>query len=147
MIYTVRHSFLDLNNHFHFTCAFFRTIPSEPGGTLEVTMSTDGCAGTLNEVRFLEHVQCKISLRFLPRGNLRIMLTSPMGTPTTLLFERPRDVLNSNFDEWPFLSVHFWGETVPGIWKLTIVNAGKRRVSQPGLRLMHLILIINSSKS
>ncbi|CAG0895477.1 unnamed protein product [Darwinula stevensoni] len=110
-----------------------RTIPSEPGGTLEATMSTDGCAGTLNEVRFLEHVQCKITLRFLPRGNLRIMLTSPMGTPTTLLFERPRDVLNSNFDEWPFLSVHFWGEAAPGVWKLTIANAGKRRVSQPGL--------------
>jgi len=35
-----------------------------------------------------------------------------MGTTSTLLFERPRDVLNSNFDDWPFLSVHFWGELV-----------------------------------
>lgn len=73
-----------------------------------------------------------MSLRFFPRGNLRLLLTSPMGTTSTLLFERPRDVLSSNFDDWPFLSVHFWGEKADGRWTLQIINAGNRRVNSPG---------------
>ncbi|RLU19494.1 hypothetical protein DMN91_008051 [Ooceraea biroi] len=70
---------------------------------------------------------------FFPRGNLRLLLTSPMGTTSTLLFERPRDVLSSNFDEWPFLSVHFWGEKADGRWTLQIINAGNRHVNSPGI--------------
>lgn len=104
-----------------------------PGTTLDFNMDVDACGGTLNDVRFLEHVQCKISLRFFPRGNLRILLTSPMGTTSTLLFERPRDVVSSNFDDWPFLSVHFWGEKAEGRWKLQIINSGNRHVNQPGV--------------
>lgn len=93
----------------------------------------NGCAGTVNEVRYLEHVQCKLTLRFFPRGNLRILLTSPSGTTSTLLFERPRDVVKSNFDDWPFMSVHFWGEKAEGRWSLQIINGGKRRVNQAGV--------------
>lgn len=110
-----------------------RPINPAYGTTLEFNMDVDACGGTLNDVRFLEHVQCKISLRFFPRGNLRILLTSPMGTTSTLLFERPRDVVSSNFDEWPFLSVHYWGEKAEGRWKLQIVNSGNRHVNQPGV--------------
>jgi len=55
-----------------------------------------------------------------------------MGTTSTLLFERPRDVLSSNFDDWPFLSVHFWGEKADGRWTLQIINAGNRHVNSPG---------------
>lgn len=55
-----------------------------------------------------------------------------MGTTSTMLFERPRDVVSSNFDDWPFLSVHFWGERAEGRWTLQVVNAGNRHVNQPG---------------
>lgn len=110
-----------------------RSIDGSVGYTLQTHMDVNGCAGTLNEVRVLEHVQCKITLRFFPRGNLRILLTSPMGTTSTLLFERPRDVVKSNFDDWPFLSVHFWGEKAEGRWTLQIINGGRRRVNQPGI--------------
>lgn len=96
-------------------------------------LQVNGCAGTVNEVRYLEHVQCKLTLRFFPRGNLRILLTSPSGTTSTLLFERPRDVVKSNFDDWPFMSVHFWGEKAEGRWSLQIINGGKRRVNQAGV--------------
>lgn len=99
-------------------------------------MDVNGCSDTLNEVHFLEHVQCKISLRFFPRGNLRILLTSPMGTTSVLLFERPRDVVSSNIDDWPFLSVHYWGEKAEGRWTLQIINAGNRHVNQPGVLLV-----------
>jgi proprotein convertase subtilisin/kexin type 5 len=111
---------------------------------MEASMSLDACAGTVNEVRYLEHVQCKISLRYLPRGNLRILLTSPMGTTSTLLFERPRDVTNANFDEWPFLSVHFWGEKADGTWTLQIINAGERRVAHPGMNLRRASRCVHS---
>ncbi|XP_041980704.1 furin-like protease 2 isoform X2 [Aricia agestis] len=110
-----------------------KAIESSYGYTLNAHMDVTGCSGTVNEVRYLEHVQCKITLRFYPRGNLRILLTSPMGTTSTLLFERPRDVISSNFDDWPFLSVHFWGERAEGRWTLQIVNAGNRNVNQPGI--------------
>lgn len=101
--------------------------------TLTMHMDVNACTGTLNEVLYLEHVQCKISLRFFPRGNLRILLTSPMGTSSTLLFERPRDVVSSNFDDWPFLSVHFWGEKAEGRWTLELINGGNRHVNTPGV--------------
>uniref|UniRef100_A0A1B6CCM9 furin n=1 Tax=Clastoptera arizonana TaxID=38151 RepID=A0A1B6CCM9_9HEMI len=112
-----------------------KQIESSYGSALTVAMDVDACLGTLNEVRYLEHVQCKVSLRFFPRGNLRLLLTSPMGTTSTLLFERPRDVVSSNFDDWPFLSVHFWGEKAEGRWTLQIINAGNRHVNQPGILL------------
>ena len=59
-------------------------------------------------------------------------LTSPSGTQTVLLFERPRDVLDSSFEDWPFMSVHFWGERAAGRWKLEILNAGNKRVNKAG---------------
>ncbi|KPU75290.1 uncharacterized protein Dana_GF19273, isoform B [Drosophila ananassae] len=110
-----------------------RRIDGTYGFTLDTHMDVNGCAGTINEVRYLEHVQCRITLRFFPRGNLRILLTSPMGTTSTLLFERPRDIVKSNFDDWPFLSVHFWGEKAEGRWTLQVLNGGRRRVNQPGI--------------
>ena len=39
--------------------------------------------------------QCKISLTYVPRGNLMLVLTSPSGSRSTLLFPRPRDTLGS----------------------------------------------------
>ncbi|GBP55211.1 Furin-like protease 2 [Eumeta japonica] len=103
------------------------------GYTISVHMDVNGCSGTVNEVRYLEHVQCKLSLSFFPRGNLRILLTSPMGTTSTLLFERTHDATSSNFDDWPFLSVHFWDENAEGRWTLQIINAGNNHVTQPGV--------------
>nr|CAD7459592.1 unnamed protein product [Timema tahoe] len=118
-----------------------RQIDPTPGSTLTVHMDVTGCDGSLNQVRFLEHVQCKLTLRFFPRGNLRVQLTSAMGTTSTLLFERPKDVVSSSFDDWPFLSVHFWGEKAEGRWTLQITNSGTRSVNQPG-NMLHLLVIM-----
>ncbi|XP_073971450.1 furin-like protease 2 isoform X2 [Rhodnius prolixus] len=92
-----------------------------------------GCEGTESEVRYLEHVQCKITLNFQPRGNLRLVLTSPQGTPSTLLSQRPRDEVSAALNDWPFLSVHFWGEDPRGIWALTVINDGAKKVSANGV--------------
>ena len=41
------------------------------------TITSDGCKGQSTEVRFLEHVQCRITLSFHPRGSIVLHLTSP----------------------------------------------------------------------
>ena len=97
-------------------------IPAEQGGELHTSMEVSACQGSAQAVNFLEHVQCKVTLSHVPRGGLRILLASPSGTVSTLLFERPQDVLGSSFDRWPFMSVHFWGERPEGVWNLTVVN-------------------------
>ncbi|XP_050425333.1 neuroendocrine convertase 1-like isoform X2 [Adelges cooleyi] len=100
-----------------------RWIDPNPGSVLSVSMDVDGCHGNSeNTVNYVEHVQCLISLKFFPRGDLRIVLTSPMGTESVLLFERSLDVTSSTFDDWPFLSVHYWGEKIVGQWQLKITR-------------------------
>jgi len=111
-------------------------IPDVIGQSAITSVRSDGCTGTLNAVRYLEHVQCRVSLRYYPRGSVMIILTSPSGTRSTLLFPRPRDSLASNFDEWPFLSIHFWGESPVGIWTLEVKNMGRDLPSRRGRGLL-----------
>ena len=55
------------------------------------------------------------------RGDIKILLTSPQGTTSTLLPYRNYDFINAEgYDNWPFMSVHHWGENPTGQWTLTI---------------------------
>lgn len=55
------------------------------------------------------------------RGAISIKLTSPAGTVSTLLPERKDDfVSNEGYAEWPFMSVHYWGEEPSGEWVLGV---------------------------
>lgn len=84
----------------------------------------ESVAGELgNAINYLEHVQAKITLKFRPRGNLKITLISPKGTKSDLLLPRMRDNVDDSFNNWPFLSVHFWNENPVGKWTLRITNA------------------------
>lgn len=47
------------------------------GEKLEVVDETDAHTGSAHEIRFLEHVQYRISLRFAPEGNLRMRSVNP----------------------------------------------------------------------
>ncbi|EEC08478.1 proprotein convertase subtilisin/kexin type 4, furin, putative, partial [Ixodes scapularis] len=80
---------------------------------------------TCENVRFLEHVQAKVTLSATRRGDLHIYLTSPAGTRSTLLAQRPLDNSRSGFQAWPFMSVHTWGESPNGEWRLEIHNDGR----------------------
>ena len=75
-----------------------------------------------NAINYLEHVQAKITLKFRPRGSLKITLISPKGTKSDLLLPRMRDNIDDVFNNWPFLSVHFWNENPAGKWTLRITN-------------------------
>jgi hypothetical protein len=95
-------------------------------------MYTDACMNTENEINFLEHVQSKVSVKVKYRGNLQIFLTSPMGTNSTLLGRRVEDDSSDGFNNWPFMTVHNWGESPRGMWTLEIVD-----VENNGLLLIY----------
>ncbi|KYN32888.1 Furin-like protease 1, isoforms 1/1-X/2 [Trachymyrmex septentrionalis] len=95
------------------------TIP--PKSQLVLDLHVKDCSG----VNFLEHVQAKVSLMAVRRGDLQIQLTSPQGTKSTLLAKRPHDISKAGFSQWPFMSVHTWGERPHGTWKLEIHNEGR----------------------
>lgn len=55
------------------------------------------------------------------RGDIQVQLTSPTGTSTTLLPYRSLDDNTEGYTvQWPFMSVHFWGETPVGNWTLRV---------------------------
>ena len=114
------------------------------GQQTSLTLITDGCDNTASSVTTLEHVQARISLKFAPRGDLKISLTSPRGTTSHLLLPRPKDRTASSFDNWPFLSVHYWGEDPTGEWRLTITNTASRNGSRPG-QLRHWQLVLHGT--
>ncbi|XP_046626653.1 furin-like protease 1 isoform X1 [Neodiprion virginianus] len=96
-----------------------RTIP--PKSQITLMLHVKECSG----VNFLEHVQAKVSLTAGRRGDLQIQLTSPAGTKSTLLAKRLHDASKAGFNQWPFMSVHTWGERPHGSWKLEIHNEGR----------------------
>lgn len=59
----------------HICCSKLRR-----GKTLVMTVDTDACAGTRNQVNYIEHVQAFISLKATRRGSVVMHLKSPMNT-------------------------------------------------------------------
>ncbi|CAL4066188.1 unnamed protein product, partial [Meganyctiphanes norvegica] len=68
-----------------------KLIPQKSFVTLELEVKD--CPG----VNYLEHVQAKVSLTADRRGEIEIYLTSPAGTKSTLLAQRPHDSSRSGF--------------------------------------------------
>ncbi|XP_070490014.1 furin-like protease kpc-1 isoform X2 [Chironomus tepperi] len=95
--------------------------PIPPKRNVTFTLKVDHCKG----VNFLEHVQARITLTTQRRGDIVIYLTSPSGTRTCLLTERVHDISRSGFGDWPFMTVHQWGEAPHGTWELEIHNKGR----------------------
>ncbi|CAF1401090.1 unnamed protein product [Adineta ricciae] len=94
-------------------------IPAK--ATLKLTISTDACKDTKDEINYLEHVQAFVTLKSSRRGNTVIFLTSPLGTRSLILSRRPLDDDSSKgFYKWPFMTTHAWAERARGIWTLEI---------------------------
>ncbi|XP_058138155.1 proprotein convertase subtilisin/kexin type 4 isoform X2 [Dasypus novemcinctus] len=91
---------------------------------LHVRKNVSACAGHANHVRSLEHVQVRLSLTYSRRGDLEIALSSPMGTRSTLVAVRPFDISGQGYNNWVFMSTHFWDEDPQGTWTLTLENKG-----------------------
>ena len=55
------------------------------------------------------------------RGDISVTLTSPQGSTSTLLFNRPYDIVTiEGYFNWPFLSVLHWGENPNGQWTIRV---------------------------
>ncbi len=53
---------------------------------LEIDFEVKGCEGENNVVRFLEHIQLYVTIRYTQRGALKINITSPHGRFTKFDF-------------------------------------------------------------
>ena len=54
------------------------------------------------------------------RGDISATLTSPEGSTSIILFNRPYDIVTEGYDNWPLLSVLHWGEDPRGQWTLQV---------------------------
>ncbi|KAK3586729.1 hypothetical protein CHS0354_017528 [Potamilus streckersoni] len=89
-------------------------------------IKSDGCKKSSNEVLKLEHVEVQISFKTKHRDELDFVLTSPMGTSSTLMNRKQKKSVQSMPDEeikWVLMSVQFWDENPIGTWNLKIFGA------------------------
>lgn len=101
----------------------FSQIPSN--GVLEEKINlinwTDFCGSKIN---FLEHVEVAVNLNYTRRGDLLVKLISPQGTWSNLTHFRMVDSASGATDlNWVLMSLHYWGESAIGPWKLTLQNS------------------------
>ena len=73
------------------------------------------------------------------RGDISVTLTSPQGSTSTLLFNRPYDIVTTEgYLNWPFLSVLHWGENPNGQWTIQVYwrnSRGSARTSDISVSL------------
>ncbi|XP_068190180.1 proprotein convertase subtilisin/kexin type 5 [Antennarius striatus] len=96
-----------------------RTI--HPGSAVTSVFQTSGCADEHQQhVVYVEHVVVRVTIAHCRRGDLSITLTSPSGTVSQLLDNRPLDDSTKGFRNWEFMTTHCWGEQAVGEWTLKI---------------------------
>ncbi len=90
-------------------------------------------------IAFLEHtvVTATVTTNDLGmRGDTQLELISPSGTVSTILFYRDQDdTMGASYLNWPFMSVHYWGEDPTGQWTLVLTLRGEGRANISDLLL------------
>ncbi len=74
----------------------------------------------------LEHVVANISFKYTTRGDLKLTLISPSGTPSEILSFRKNDLSDKAIKYFPFMTIFNWGESPIGKWKLIIETRARR---------------------
>ncbi|XP_029133154.2 proprotein convertase subtilisin/kexin type 4-like [Labrus bergylta] len=93
-----------------------------PKGVVTVNIQSEACHGRTNEINTLEHVQVRVSINSVCRGDLSISLKSPAGTVSLLLDTRPNDASTAGLTNWTLMTVHSWGEHPQGLWTLEVTD-------------------------
>lgn len=70
----------------------------------------------------LEHVELWVKADHIYGGDLRVRLTSPSGTVSTLAQPTPIDLNYRDGQGWRLMSVQFWGEDPNGQWTLEVAD-------------------------
>ena len=77
------------------------------------------------------------------RGDASIVLCSPSGTCSTILPERPNDYITEvGYEDWPLLSLHFWGESPVGRWTVQTTFFG----TSGGIELEYYALTLRGTE-
>ncbi|XP_076014522.1 proprotein convertase subtilisin/kexin type 5 [Genypterus blacodes] len=106
-----------------------------PASALTCVYDTAGCSSEpLQHVVYVEHVVVRVTIVHGRRGDLSLTLTSPSGTVSQLLANRPFDGSTEGFHNWEFMTTHSWGEQAAGQWSLEIKDSPtqRRNHSEPG---------------
>ncbi|XP_074539046.1 proprotein convertase subtilisin/kexin type 4-like [Halichoeres trimaculatus] len=93
-----------------------------PKGVVTVKIQSEACKGSTNEINTLEHVQVRVSISSVCRGDLSISLQSPAGTVSLLLDTRPNDASTAGLKNWTLMTMHCWEEDPRGLWTLKVVD-------------------------
>ena len=102
----------------------FRSIPSIDvlEEWIDLSDMSAHCGGVV--INYLEHVEVKVNLNYSRRGDLLIKITSPKGTVSNLTHYRMSDSFFKLKDlNWVLMTLHLWGETAVGEWKLSLENS------------------------
>uniref|UniRef100_UPI0037E838A5 proprotein convertase subtilisin/kexin type 4-like n=1 Tax=Semicossyphus pulcher TaxID=241346 RepID=UPI0037E838A5 len=91
-------------------------------GVVTVNIQSEACHGRTNEINTLEHVQVRVNISSMCRGDLSISLESPAGTVSLLLDTRPNDASTAGLKNWTLMTVHCWGEHPRGLWILKVTD-------------------------
>ncbi len=88
------------------------------------------CGGEV--INSLEHVEVKVNLIYSRRGDLLIKITSPGGTVSNLTHYRKSDSFFKLKDlkNWTLMTLHLWGETAVGEWKLSLKNSQTQHANE-----------------
>jgi len=127
---------LSIYTYYSIQCAVVRSVG--PNSATDLQMKTDGCFGTSNVVRSLEHVQVVVTLSASQRGKVELSLTSPSGTRQILFARRHVDVSAQGLNGWVLMTVHCWGEDPRGNWTLTVSTT-----SSSGIGLQYFLTFVN----
>uniref|UniRef100_A0A3B4X2F5 SPC3 n=1 Tax=Seriola lalandi dorsalis TaxID=1841481 RepID=A0A3B4X2F5_SERLL len=99
-----------------------------PGSVLTSVCETTGCSTkTQQHVAYVEHVVVRVTITHGRRGDLSIALTSPSGTVSQLLANRPLDDSTEGFQNWELMTTHCWGEQAAGEWTLKIKDTPSQK--------------------
>ena len=92
--------------------------------TLGANISEDSLYVSANNCKLthIEHVTATVSFSYNRyRGMTELYLVSPSGTESHILSNRDRDAVKNEHAgniTWTYMSVHYWGESPIGNWKL-----------------------------
>ncbi|CAB1448387.1 unnamed protein product [Pleuronectes platessa] len=91
-------------------------------------MRPQGCSDRPRQhVVYVEHVVVRVTITHGRRGDLSITLTSPSGTVSQLLANRPLDNSTEGFHNWELMTTHCWGEQAAGEWTLEIKDTPSQK--------------------
>uniref|UniRef100_A0A4W6C5K8 Proprotein convertase subtilisin/kexin type 5a n=1 Tax=Lates calcarifer TaxID=8187 RepID=A0A4W6C5K8_LATCA len=99
-----------------------------PGSVLTSVYEATGCSTKPQQrVAYVEHVVVRVTITHGRRGDLSITLTSPSGTVSQLLANRPLDNSKEGFQSWELMTTHCWGEQAAGEWTLKIQDSSSQK--------------------